>query len=262
VRAVVDRVYVGFDSHKEDSSLFSSVAQVVHQLVHTLVEIHPEDRVRGCYHALLLITQEYSFPLASRPEVRVLQNEMLPNPMNQFVNCIVPLAIDRLLTSWLSTDLDAQYEIIALIGLLCRGATHHSMPFFDTILRHLLRMVHMMSSIMQSKPVAVTKEGRAQSSTASLVSNMRSNEPLGYFANSEQCLKIYQKLQAAYANSLSTFSMDKFTQVRQACLEALAVIIKCGGKSMSSYIEETLTYVSSFYEPQPKVCSSESGLTL
>jgi hypothetical protein len=50
--------------------------------------------------------------------------------------------------------------------------------------------------------------------------NIRSsNDPLGDFANSGQYLKIYQKLNLTYTTSLSSFTADKFSQLRRGCLE-------------------------------------------
>jgi hypothetical protein len=47
---------------KLQKDINASVSQVVHQLIDLLRDGHPEDRVRGCYHALYLISQTYSFP--------------------------------------------------------------------------------------------------------------------------------------------------------------------------------------------------------
>lgn len=44
-----------------------SVSQVVYQLIDLLRDGHPEDRVRGCYHALFLISETYSFPANAPP---------------------------------------------------------------------------------------------------------------------------------------------------------------------------------------------------
>jgi hypothetical protein len=49
-------------SEKVEKDVNASVSQVVHQLIDLLRDGHPEDRVRGCYHALFLISEKYSFP--------------------------------------------------------------------------------------------------------------------------------------------------------------------------------------------------------
>ena len=170
------------------------------------------------------------------------------------------------------------------------------MPYWKAVLRHLLRIVNMISSvisffispsspsyllplincpflrmifdqcyiscIVQFKPVVSTKESRLQTATNAvtlgidllvvfvlvlcftftfvfyccfdllptkyyvLVTNSMtamnirsSNDPLGDFANSGQYLKIYQKLNLTYTTSLSSFTADKFSQLRRGCLE-------------------------------------------
>ncbi len=50
------------DSDKLHKDVNASVSQVVHQLIDLLRDGHPENRVRGCYHALFLISEVYSFP--------------------------------------------------------------------------------------------------------------------------------------------------------------------------------------------------------
>lgn len=49
-------------------------------------------------------------------------------------------------------------------------------------------------------------------------------DPLGNFANSGQYLKIYQKLNLTYTTSLSSFNVDKFTQLKRGCLEVLLFV--------------------------------------
>jgi hypothetical protein len=52
---------------KVQKDLQASVSQVVHQLIDLLRDGHPEDRMRGCYHALFLISDAYSFPKNAPP---------------------------------------------------------------------------------------------------------------------------------------------------------------------------------------------------
>ena len=65
-------VFVVVDKLQRDIN--ASVSQVVHQLINLLRDGHPEDRVRGCYHALFLISEKYSFP-ANIPQLGMQREE-------------------------------------------------------------------------------------------------------------------------------------------------------------------------------------------
>lgn len=62
VRSMVSRLKITTFLDKSQKDINASVSQVVHQLIDLLRDGHPEDRVRGCYHALFLISETYSFP--------------------------------------------------------------------------------------------------------------------------------------------------------------------------------------------------------
>lgn len=55
-------------AEKAQKEISASVSQVVYQLIDLLRDGHPEDRLRGCYHALYLISETYSFP-ANAPQL-------------------------------------------------------------------------------------------------------------------------------------------------------------------------------------------------
>lgn len=67
-----------FFADKLEKDANASVSQVVHQLVDLLRDGHPEDRVRGCYHALFLISEKYSFP-SNAPKLGMLKTKRQGN---------------------------------------------------------------------------------------------------------------------------------------------------------------------------------------
>ncbi|GAM28565.1 hypothetical protein SAMD00019534_117410 [Acytostelium subglobosum LB1] len=238
------------------SKILSNLSHVIGLICGRLSNPHPDDMIRGCYHALKLICQQYSFPLFTPQSCRTLLST-LPNQMLSFVGDILPLALDRVgIITWMATDFDLHIDIIDILAYLSRGAENVLGAYCQNVLRHICRMINIMSNIVQFRPTPPLKEVKplvAAGSSGSLVNSPLVKAPahLGAFTHSIHYIKVYAKLLAVRQNSITIFGADKFNQVRSSAFDALAVILKCSGKSILPYTEEILGYLTSHFEQEP-----------
>ncbi|EFA83096.1 Huntingtin family protein [Heterostelium album PN500] len=237
------------------TKILANLSHVISLICSKLSNPHPEDMIRGCYHALKLICQQYSFPLFTPDSCKSLTST-LPNQMLSFVGDILPLALDRVgIVTWMATDFDLHIDIIEILAYLSRGAENVLGAYCQNVLRHICRMINIMSNIVQFRPTPPLKEVKPVSSaSAGLGSSsplVKAPAHLGAFTHSIHYIKVYSKLFLVRQNSITIFGVDKFSQLRQSCFDALAVILRCSGKAVLPYTEEILGYLTSHFEQEP-----------
>ncbi|EGC29883.1 hypothetical protein DICPUDRAFT_95859 [Dictyostelium purpureum] len=230
--------------------IFANLSHVIGFLVNQLSNPHPDDKIRGCYHALNLICQTYSFPPDTPQECRSLSS-ILPNPMLSFVGDILPLALDRVGLTWVATDFDVHIDIIEVLGYLSRGAENVLGSYCYNVLRHIVRIINIATNIIQFRPTPPLKEVKSNPSGIVNSPLLKAPTHLGAFTHSIHYIKLYSKLLAARVNSITIFGSDRFSQLRQSCFETLAVILKCAGKTILPYTEEIIGYLTTHFEQEP-----------
>ncbi|EGG16421.1 Huntingtin family protein [Cavenderia fasciculata] len=286
MKALASNIRKSFDVLNNDhfvtnkNKIQSNLSHVIGLIINQLSNPHPEDMIRGCYHALKLIASIYSFPVGTTKQCRTL-GSTLANPMLMFVGDILPLALDRVgIITWMATDFDLHIDIIDTIGFLARGAESVLGSYCHNVLRHLCRIVNIMSNILQFRPTPPLKETKPNTLSNSGIVNSpslikTSSTHPGAFTHSIHYIKIYAKLLQVRTNSMTVLSVgptssnnnsnsnnnqpnsassddsDKFSQLRQSCLDSLSVIIKCSGKSIVPFAEEITGYLFSHFEQEP-----------
>ncbi|KAF2077646.1 hypothetical protein CYY_001033 [Polysphondylium violaceum] len=231
--------------------IFANLSHVVGLLVNQLSNPHPDDKIRGCYHALNLLCKTFSFPPDTPQRCRTLSS-VLPNPMLSFVGDILPLALDRVGLTWVANDFDVHIDIIEILGYLSRGAENVLGAYCHNVLRHIVRIINIATNIIQFRPTPPLKEVRLNPSGIVNSPLLKSSGVhLGAFTHSIHYIKVYAKLLAARVNSITIFGPDRFSQLRQTCFETLAVMLKCAGKTILPFTEEIIGYLNAHFEQEP-----------
>ncbi|KYQ92058.1 hd [Tieghemostelium lacteum] len=288
VKGLANRVYQSFDVQGQDSVIlrkkrvFANLSHCVGMLVNQLSNPHPDDKIRGCYHALNLLVKVYSFPIDTPEHTRLLSSS-LANPMLAFLGDILPLALDRVGLSWVANDFDLHIDIIEILGYLSRGAENVLGNYCHNVLRHIVRIINISTNIIQFRPTPPLKEvktssstslvgspisksggissvngisvsggiGSSSSSSTNITSSSSGSSHLGAFTHSIHYIKLYAKLLATRTNSITTFGPDKFSQLRKVCFETLAVMLKCASKSVIPHCDELISYMTLHFEQEP-----------
>eukprot|EP01105_Mastigella_eilhardi_P019764 TRINITY_DN4668_c0_g1_i2.p1 TRINITY_DN4668_c0_g1~~TRINITY_DN4668_c0_g1_i2.p1 ORF type:complete len:2083 (+),score=517.27 TRINITY_DN4668_c0_g1_i2:594-6251(+) len=230
-----------------------NLSHIIRELVFHAAAPHPPALLKGCYQALAMIARLYSFsrrPLYSPDDAMC----RLSNPMCIFIGAVVPLAIDRICASSISSDLDSHLDVINVIGLLARESGAFFTPYATLVLRHLLRVINIMCSVLENRPMpAELRVANAQSYFSG--SKAANPQLLGHFANLQSYLNLCTRLHGTYTTSLtsSSFQPDKFMQLRESCFKTLAVVIRnFGSKSIIHYNDEIISYLALHFEYEPK----------
>eukprot|EP01133_Synstelium_polycarpum_P008416 gene8416-9901_t len=183
------------------------------------------------------------------------ENTMLP-----FVGDLLPLALDRVgIVTWIATDFDLHIDIIDMFAHLSRGAENVLGSYCQNVLRHLARMVNIMKYIVAFFPTPPLKEMKLSSSSGIANGTMARSSNIGAFTHSIHFIKVYARLLAVRTNSITIFGADKFTQLRAVAFDAMAVLLRCAGKSVLPHAEELVGYFSAHFEQEPRAVTTCIG---
>ena len=152
---------------------------------------------------------------------------------------LVGIMLDQLACSNLAIDLDTQLDVAIMMSHLVKHLTGSLASYTQRIFVHILRILHILSSILSSKPIPSFKETKP---------GTEKDLPAGAVQGQPQYLQLWEKLQDTYRLSLTSLHGNLFDEFCVSSIKALTLIAQAMGKGVAPYIEEVLGYINDHFE--------------
>jgi hypothetical protein len=152
---------------------------------------------------------------------------------------LVGIMLDQLACSNLATDLDTQLDLFVMMSHLVQHLTGSLASYTQRIFVHVLRILHILSAILSSKPIPGFKETKP---------GTEKDLPAGAVQGQPQYLQLWEKLQDTYRLSLSSLHGNLFDEFCISSIKAVSLIATAMGKGVVPYIEEVIGYINDHFE--------------
>jgi hypothetical protein len=152
---------------------------------------------------------------------------------------LVGIMLDQLACSNLAIDLDTQLDVFIMMSHLVKHLTGSLASYTQRIFVHVLRILHILSAILSSKPIPSFKETKP---------GTEKELPAGAVQGQPQYLQLWEKLQDTYRLSLTSLHGNLFDEFCISSIKAVALIASAMGKGVVPYIEEVIGYVNDHFE--------------
>eukprot|EP00727_Mastigamoeba_balamuthi_P005303 m51a1_g14771 putative huntingtin family protein (2710) ;mRNA; f:384356-404104 len=232
----------------DDARLRANVAFVARCAAQRLSPGHPEQAVKGMYHALLCLAREYggASPAPGAPAG--------PNMLCHLLDDVAPLALERLADSPIAVDLDLHIDIMNLLALLGREGKRFFEPHAMATLRHVMRVLSMHAVIAEGRgPLPAEFRVGNLGSFFSGIRSQSSSGMLGCFVNHQPSLDLFQRLYATYTSALTmAVGADKFAELLSTALRLLATTIACLGPKATQHLDEVADALAALMPRDPE----------
>lgn len=152
---------------------------------------------------------------------------------------LVGIMLDQLACSNLAIDLDTQLDVAIMMSHLVKHLTGPLASYTQRIFVHILRILHILSSVLSNKPIPSFKETKP---------GTEKDLPAGAVQGQPQYLQLWEKLQDTYRLSLTSLHGNLFDEFCVSSIKALTLIAQAMGKGVVPYTEEVLGYINDHFE--------------
>lgn len=188
---------------------------------------------------------------------------------------LVNLILDQLACSNLATDIETQLDIVVMMSYLTKFLNSlcvslnlarfscscspvvcsDSNIYLIRIFVHLLRILNILTGVLQGKPIPPFKESKAPTTPPNPEAppthapNLDANgEPLGSVQSQPQYLQLWEKLQDVYRVSLTSLNPNLFDDICHHAIHALSRVINALGRLVLPFLEELLLALPEHFE--------------
>lgn len=152
---------------------------------------------------------------------------------------LIGIMLDQLACSNLAIDLDTQLDVAIMMSHLVKHLTGSLASYTQRIFVHILRILHILSSILSNKTVPSFKETKP---------GTEKDLPAGAVQGQPQYLQLWEKLQDTYRLSLTSLHGNLFDEFCVSSIKSLTLIAQAMGKGVVPYIEEVIGYINDHFE--------------
>eukprot|EP01091_Cochliopodium_minus_P005078 TRINITY_DN15065_c0_g1_i1.p1 TRINITY_DN15065_c0_g1~~TRINITY_DN15065_c0_g1_i1.p1 ORF type:complete len:502 (-),score=124.76 TRINITY_DN15065_c0_g1_i1:14-1519(-) len=238
-------------------NLVSNLSSVFGILMREISKKNSKTKIKGLYLALKSIIVCYSKPknyvehVFFENKVQVdKQYYSFPNPTSVFFCDIVPFTIQFLTETDMMLDLDLHIDIITMINSLVRKAGSNLKNYWVDVLIHVLKLLNMFSSIKDEKSCPSLKKKFI------IGTKTKWSDNEGYFADSQNYLDLYQRLEDTYKSSKISLLPNKFNEFISVVLMLLSSLIRNVGRPIIMYSQEIIQYLGQqFFESTDRIAT-------